>query len=171
MTAALAAKSGQAPEVMVKNIADFERSYADYDLATRMKEAVEFKADLVILAIGENVPALATAEDGAKFEASVTKLIETLTGERKPTLLVRSGFWGTRKGQGAAPGLRLRGRNLCVDISGLGKVEANYARSERPYKTRRRRQPPGRPWHGRHRRRDREGAGEVTRPHRDPVSK
>ncbi len=127
---------------MVKNIADFERSYADYDLATRMKEAVEFKADLVILAIGENVPALATAEDGAKFEASVTKLIETLTGKENPLFSCGADSGEPGKGQGAAPGLRLRGRNLC------GHQRTRQGRGQlRPLRktlqTRRRRQPPG----------------------------
>ena len=46
---------------MVGNIADFERGYATYDVAAKAQPFVAFKADLVILAIGENVGALTNA--------------------------------------------------------------------------------------------------------------
>jgi alpha-galactosidase len=57
-TASLAQKQGATPEILVKNIADFERAYAGYDFAAKLKEAIDFKADLIVLAISENVPAM-----------------------------------------------------------------------------------------------------------------
>lgn len=133
VTAALAAKSGKAPEVLAKNVADFERTYASYDLATGMKEAIEFEADIVILAIGENVPGLKTPEDEATFEAGVTKLLSLLKGERQPKIVVRSGFWGNAPKDEALRRACAAVGGIYVDISGLGKVEANYARSERAF--------------------------------------
>jgi hypothetical protein len=55
--AGLLAKGGAAPETMVKNIADFERAHAGYDIAGKLRESIDFQADLIIVTIGENVPA------------------------------------------------------------------------------------------------------------------
>lgn len=134
VTKALTEKAGTAPEVMVKNIADFERAYSGYDIATKLKDAIEFKADLIILAIGENVPGLKTAEDKTKLQASVTALLRTLKGDRKPTILVRSCFWANAAKDEALQNACTEVGGIYVNISSLGKEEANYARSERPYK-------------------------------------
>jgi len=134
VTKALTEKAGAAPEVMVKNIADFERAYSGYDVAAKMKDAIEFKADLIILAIGENVPGLKTAEDKTKLEASVTTLLRALKGEGKPTILVRSCFWANAAKDEALQLACTAIGGVYVNISSLGKDEANYGRSERPYK-------------------------------------
>ena len=83
------------PEVLAKNIAEFERAHAGYDVAGKMKEALTFAPDLIILAIGENVPALKTPEEKSKFQSSVTQLLTLLKADRQPTILVRSCFWTT----------------------------------------------------------------------------
>ena len=134
VTKALAERSGKAPQVLVKNIADFERSYVGYDLAGKLKEAIDFRADLIILAIGENVPALKTPEDKANLQTAITNLLRALVGDRHPTILVRSCFWANaakddvlRKSCSAVGG-------TFVDISGLSQDEGNFARAERPFK-------------------------------------
>ncbi len=134
VTKALTEKAGKAPEVMVKNIADFERAYADYDVASKLKDAIDFHADLIILAIGENVPGLKTAEDKAKLQASVTTLLNALKGERKPAILVRSCFWANAAKDEALQQACSAVGGVYVNISSLSKDEANYGRSERPYK-------------------------------------
>ncbi|OYW76719.1 MAG: hypothetical protein B7Z37_07350 [Verrucomicrobia bacterium 12-59-8] len=134
VTKALTEKAGAAPEVMVKNIADFERAYTGYDFAAKMKDAIEFKADLIILAIGENVPGLKTAEDKTKLQSSVTALLRSLKGERQPAILVRSCFWANAAKDEALQQACAGVDGIYVNISSLSKDEANYARSERPYK-------------------------------------
>lgn len=134
VTKALTEKAGVAPEVMVKNIADFERAYSGYDIAAKLKDAVDFKADLIILAIGENVPGLKAAEDKSKLQASVTSLLRALKGDRKPTILVRSCFWANAAKDEALQNACTEVGGIYVNISSLGKDEANYGRSERPYK-------------------------------------
>lgn len=134
VTKALTEKAGAAPEVMVKNIADFERAYSGYDIAAKLKEAIEFKADLIILAIGENVPGLKTAEDKMKLQASVTALLRALKGDRKPAILVRSCFWANAAKDEALQQACAAVDGIYVNIGSLSKDEANYARSERPYK-------------------------------------
>lgn len=134
VTKALTEKAGTAPQVMVKNIADFERAYSGYDIAAKLKEAIEFKADLIILAIGENVPGLKTAEEKTKLQASITTLLSALKGERKPTILVRSCFWANAAKDEALQLACTTVGGIYVNIGSLSKDESNYARSERPYK-------------------------------------
>jgi lysophospholipase L1-like esterase len=134
VTKALTDKQGATPEVLVKNIADFERAYADYDFAAKQKAAVEFQADLVILAIGENVPGLTTAEDKTRLQGAVVQLLSTLQGTRKPAILVRSCFWANAAKDEALRAACKAVNGIHVDISALSKDEKNYARSERPFK-------------------------------------
>jgi len=134
VTKALREKAGAAPEVMVKNIADFERAYSGYDVAAKLKDAIEFKADLIILAIGENVPGLKTAEDKTKLQASVIALLNAMKGERKPTILVRSCFWANAAKDETLQQACTAVGGVYVNIGSLSKDESNFGRSERPYK-------------------------------------
>jgi len=134
VTKALAEKSGAAPEVMVKNIADFERAYASYDVAAKLKDAIDFGADLIIVAIGENVPGLKMNEDKAKLQASVTTLLRALKGERQPAILVRSCFWANTAKDEALQQACAAVAGIYVNISALSKDQSHYARSERPFK-------------------------------------
>ena len=118
----------------VKNVADFERNHLGYDIAGKFTDAAAFKADLIILCIGENVAALKTPADQAKYQEQVTALLKTLKSAPNAQVIVRSSFWANTAKDTAM-------RNACeavsgtfVDISALGKDEQNYGRSERPYK-------------------------------------
>lgn len=134
VTQALATRSSTAPEVMVKNIADFERAHAGYDLSGKLKEQIDFEADLIIVAIGENVPALKTAEEEAAFLKAVTALLKAVKGDRKATVLVRSSFWANAAKDKALAAACTSVGGVFIDISALGKDETNYARSEREFK-------------------------------------
>ena len=93
VTKALAAKHGITPVIMVKNVADFERAHVGYDIAGKFVDAAAFKADLVILCIGENVAALKTPEAQAKYQEQVTALLKTLKSNPQAAIIVRSSFW------------------------------------------------------------------------------
>lgn len=134
VTTALAARSAAAPEVMVKNIAEFERAYAGYDIAGKLKEQIDFKGDLIIVAIGENVPEPKTAEEEAAFLKAVTALLQSVKGDRDATVLVRSSFWANPVKDNALAAACASVGGVFVDISALGKDESNYARSEREFK-------------------------------------
>ena len=126
---------GTPPQFFVNNIADFERAYADYDLAIKLKAAADFKADLIILAIGENVPALKTDAEKSLFQQQVSKLLATLKAPgSNPTVVVRSCFWQNDAKDQALKAACSESGGTFVDISVLGKDEGNYARSERPFK-------------------------------------
>lgn len=133
-TKALTEKQGIAPEILVKNIADFERASGGYDVAAKLKDAIAFQADLIILAIGENVPGLKTAEEKAQLQEAIARLLATLQGTHKPTILVRSCFWADAAKDQALRRACAAVSGVFVNISALGKDEKNYARSERPFK-------------------------------------
>jgi alpha-galactosidase len=133
-TKSLSDKQGSAPEILVKNIADFERSHQGYDFAAKLQEAIDFQADLIVLAIGENVPALKTAEEKTKLQEAVTKLLTTLKGDRKPTILVRSCFWADAAKDGALRGACDAVSGIYADISALAKDKSLFGRAEREFK-------------------------------------
>jgi hypothetical protein len=133
VTRGLARQTGTMPEVIVRNIGEFERNYASYDVDGRLKEAFEFDPDLVVLAIGENVPALDSAQAKAQFQAAVMNVLKCALARRHPRLVVRSCFYPD-----AAKDVALReacqaAGGIFVDAGPLSRNPANLARSERSF--------------------------------------
>ncbi len=64
------------PESMVRNIADFERGLEQFDLAQTLKAEWEFGADLVVIAIGENVSALATEDAKTRYAKAFAHFLQ-----------------------------------------------------------------------------------------------
>lgn len=133
-TQALSDKQGAAPEILVKNIADFERAHQGYDIAAKLKEAIDFQADLIVLAIGENVPALKTPEEKTQLQADVTALLKSLQGPRKPVILVRSCFWANAAKDEALRGACDAVNGIFCDISPLSADKSLYGKAEREFK-------------------------------------
>lgn len=133
-TASLTQRQGSAPEILVKNIADFERAHQGYDFATKLKEAIDFNADLIVLAIGENVPVLKTVEEKTKLQADVTALLKSLQGARNPTILVRSCFWANAAKDEALRGACAAVGGIFCHIGALGADKSLYGRAEREFK-------------------------------------
>lgn len=81
------------PQMLVRNIADFERKQTDFDFDVGLKESLEFEADIVIVAIGANAPALETEDAKQRYRTAFERLLSRLQ-EKKPTaLVVRGEFW------------------------------------------------------------------------------
>ncbi|MFO1438744.1 MAG: SGNH/GDSL hydrolase family protein [Verrucomicrobiaceae bacterium] len=133
-TKALGDKQSSTPEILVKNIADFERAHQGYDFAAKLKEAIDFQADLIVLAIGENVPGLKTAEEAVAFASSVLKLLRTVSGARKPVILVRSCFWAVPAKDSCLKLACNEVGGIFVDISSLSADKSLYGRAEREFK-------------------------------------
>jgi hypothetical protein len=133
VTSALAKQNGFMPQIMVRNIADFERNYATYDVDTQMKDLFAFDADLVILAIGENVPALEAADARAKFKAGVMKILGGVLAKRHPLVVVRSSFWADPAKDQVLKEACQEVNAVFVDAGPLGREAANVARSERTF--------------------------------------
>lgn len=128
---AVAKRRGSRPDFHVVNVADFERDFEKYDLATKLKDEVAFEADTVIVAIGENVAALKTEEAKTKFKESTVRLLTLLKGKPSSALYVRSCFWADATKDALLKEACTTAGGVFVDISTLGKDEGNYARSER----------------------------------------
>lgn len=130
---ALGETAGTAPEVMIKNIAEFERQYATYDAKSKLKDALTFGADLIILAIGENVPGL--KDDAAKlqFGNGLRKLLRGLKADKSPTIVVRSCFWPNQAKDQVLKQVCQEFGGIFVDIGKLAKDESNFARKERKF--------------------------------------
>ncbi|MFA6546632.1 MAG: SGNH/GDSL hydrolase family protein, partial [Limisphaerales bacterium] len=124
--------AGAAPEVMIENIAEFEQQYAKYD-AAKLKDASGFGADMIVVAIGENVPGLNSDEAKVQFADSLRKLLQALKTDKHPTLVVRSCFWPNQAKDQVLKQVCQEMGGIFVDIGQLGKVESNYARSERKF--------------------------------------
>ncbi len=118
---------------MVANIAAFERQPQTYDIDTELKNELAFQPDLVIVAIGENVPALTSEQARSTFKASLTRLLKRFKTNNNPTLVIRSCFWPDQAKDSILKQACEEVGGVFVDDSALGKDEANFARSERGF--------------------------------------
>ena len=130
----VAKTTGKTPEAMIENIVDFERNYATYDMMEKRKNLFAFKADVVVLAIGENVASLKTDEAKAAFKGSLVKLLRALKADNNPTILVRSCFWADAAKDEVLKQACQEADGVFVNIGTLAKDKSNYARSEREFK-------------------------------------
>lgn len=134
VTAGLPKVQGSAPEIRVKNIAGFERDAPAADVEALLKEELAFKPDLVILAIGENVPALKDTEKQQAFKTALLKLMKRLKTGPETKLVVRSCFWANAAMDKVLREACAEAGGVFADISALAADESNYGRAERPYK-------------------------------------
>jgi lysophospholipase L1-like esterase len=134
LTAHIAKVAGAQPKTMVKNIAKFEREYNTYDLAKGLKPELDFNADIVIVAIGENTTEPKTEDERAKFAMAFARLLEELRTHGQPAVFVRSSFWpNTTKDSFMRKASTDAGATF-VDITALGFDKSNAANSERSIK-------------------------------------
>jgi hypothetical protein len=131
VTAQVAKATGAKPQVLVKNLADFERGYDKYDLAAELKKELEFEADIVVIAIGENVPGLTTNEAKAGYAAAYARLLAELQKHGRPAIFARSSFWADPVKDEIMKKAAAEAHATFVDIGALGRDEGNFARSER----------------------------------------
>ena len=129
----IAEATGKAPEALIENSVEFERNYATYAMVAKRKNIFAFKADVVVLAIGENVAALKTDEAKAAFKSSLVKLLQALKADNNPTIFVRSCFWADAAKDAVLKQACQEVSGVHVDISTLGKVDSNFASSERKF--------------------------------------
>jgi lysophospholipase L1-like esterase len=133
----LAARLGKAAggqvKFMARNIADFERGHADYDIAAGMKDELALKPDVVVVAIGENVPALASDEAKAKYAEAFDRLLSTLEANSHPAIFVRSQFWADATKDEIMKRVAEAHGAAFIDAGPFGRDPANAARSERQF--------------------------------------
>lgn len=124
---------GGKPKAYIRNIADFEREYATFEIATKLKEAIDFQPDLVIIAIGENVPAPETDAAKEAYRAACEKLLRAFDHPGHPAIIVRSSFWAHQTKDDLIHAACEAVGGEYVDLKGLDADEKNYARSEQKF--------------------------------------
>lgn len=129
----LAKASGGTPSIKVKNIAEFERTLTAYNVQQELKAELEFKADIIVLAIGENAATPKTDEEKVQFTTAFQRLLSELKSHGEPNLFVRSQFWQDAVKDQLMKKCCEEAAGTLIDISQLGLEEANYARSERKF--------------------------------------
>lgn len=125
------------PQLSVRNLADFERAYETYDLEKGLAETLEFQPDLIIVALGENVPSLDSAQKVQAFEAAFLSLLQRLrsqTGSKPRTILVRGTFWRDDAKEAAMKSASQKVEARFVSLEGLDQDPLNFGRAERPWK-------------------------------------
>lgn len=127
----IAKQAGGRPEIMVRNIADFERGLGQFKIRETLQRELEFQADLIIVAIGENSAAPAGEEKQREFLDAYRGLLTELRHPGQPTILVRSQFWPDETKDRLIRQASEAAGTIFLDIGRLGRDESNFARSER----------------------------------------
>jgi lysophospholipase L1-like esterase len=134
LTKRIAEAAGGEPKIRVRNIADFERGFAQYDVAAGLKEELAFHPELVVLAIGENVSPLQEDASRAGFRKAVTGLLKAVkevgSAAGEPTVIVRSSFWADPVKDGILKEVAKEAGAVFVDIHELGADPSMAASSE-----------------------------------------
>lgn len=95
VTRGIERKTGRTAEIVVRNIADFERGFETYDVRKELKDVIDFKPDYLIVAIGENVRNLSSDEQKEGYRKAFKDLLGVfLSGPARPRTVVRGVFWG-----------------------------------------------------------------------------
>jgi hypothetical protein len=108
-----------------------ERNFNDYDLAAGFREELDFQADVIIIALGENAVSLNTDELRSQFHAAFTNLLDIFKKQGQPAIFVRGTFWLDEDKNSIMRKACEESGGFFVDNSKLGNDEANFARSER----------------------------------------
>jgi len=125
------------PQLSVRNLADFERGYEQYDIESGLAETLAFQPDLIIVSLGENVPSLDSAQKVQAFEAAFLSLLQRLRSqtEAKPRrILVRGTFWRDDAKEAAMKSASQKVEARFVSLEGLDQDPLNFGRAERPWK-------------------------------------
>lgn len=122
--------AGGKPEVMVRNIAEFERDLSTFAISEQLKKELEFRPNVVVVAIGENASKPETAEARKQFKGSFDNLLAAIEEAGRPRIFVRSQFWADAEKDGLMKEVTLARSHTWIDLSGLVD-ESCYARWER----------------------------------------
>jgi hypothetical protein len=133
MVNALAKLRGKKPAFLVANIADFERGHATYDVEANFKKFFDFKPDVVVVAIGENVPVLSSKQLQTNYQMAFLKFLKAIKANGRPAIFVRSCFWADPTKDEIMRRCCAEVGGVFVDVSSLGRDGSNSARDERTF--------------------------------------
>lgn len=110
-------------KVLLSNAVNFERSYWTYNYDS-LKTFVDFKPDLVIMRIGENVD----PQVGSEFENRYNAYVKTLVKDRKVRVICTTTVWNSRYLVGNSIKKVAHENNYTlVDLQSLAIDSSNFA--------------------------------------------
>ena len=88
---------------------------------------------MVVVAIGENVPALDSEQAKTNYRTAFLKLLKAIKEHGQPTIFVRSCFWANPDKDEIMRQCRRLSGDVFVDVGSLGRDPSNAARDERTF--------------------------------------
>ena len=86
-------ETGRRADVRIRNLADFERDFRNYDFE-KLRDLIDFNPDYLVVALGENVAELESEAERHEFRDAFKKLLRSfLSDDAKPNTVVRGVFW------------------------------------------------------------------------------
>lgn len=128
----IAKAAGGRPQFKVRNIAEFERGLGAFNIEEQLKQELEFRPDVVVLAIGENATPADSQESKQAFAEAFRKLLASLEATGRPKVFIRSQFWADPTKDELMKAAAKEGNHIWIDLSPLID-ESCYARSERKF--------------------------------------
>lgn len=92
VTAGIERKTGRKADLLVRNLADFERGFESYDLKL-IDDLVAFRPDYLVVSLGENVRPLKDDADRAAFRTSFRNLLKRFSEVERSRFVVKGAFW------------------------------------------------------------------------------
>lgn len=130
LVASIGETAGRTPEFMATYNLAFEQNYATYDLnSPAIQQQLAFNPDIVVVAIGENVPTLTTPQARAQYAAAFGSLLNLFKNHGSPEIFVRSCFWTDATKDNIMKQATEAAGCVFVDQSALG-VQSNWAVNE-----------------------------------------
>lgn len=121
------------PELLVLNLADFERKQTDFDFDQGLKESLAFEADVTIVAVGANAPALETEEAKTRYRMAFEQLLSRLQPKKATTLLVRGEFWPDPTKEQIMREVCEKAGGTYVPLKDLNKEPANLGSADQKF--------------------------------------
>ena len=93
VAAGLERQTGRKVDLLVSNLADFERDFENYDLR-QIDKLVAFRPDYLVVSLGENVRALTEEKDRTAYRTAFANLLRRFVRDgAKPHAVVKGAFW------------------------------------------------------------------------------
>ncbi len=127
VAAAVAAADGQAPNLFIRNIADFETGGYRGDYTAALTDEIAFAPDIVVIAVGENVPNFSSPADKAAYGDALAALGRRFLAAGASKVVYRAPWWrNTDKADETYRAADAVGA-IYVDAADIGDDRSNWA--------------------------------------------
>lgn len=111
----------------VKNLAAFEQNLSGYDLDAKLATEIAWKPEIVVIALGENVPDLMTDGEKELFQSKMEALAGKFKVGNTPIIVMRGTFWSNPVKNSLIQAAASSVGAAFVSTSDLGDADENKA--------------------------------------------